>query len=337
MKKFPAFTSDLLIGVIIILATVVFGCKKEEVYFDKGAFPDSTLVLSDINTIYDDIAEDFSVDENDLDGVAELLITTNKTSSGGKTDIAQVILKFSFGHKTGVYKMEETYSSNSFLSRLLDKCNTNQNDLGPYRLFSSIDGFEYMIYSSQNSSGNLDFYYVRNQPSFGTTLPEVLGPYPANLLNTTAEDDYICFDLNMDTCYFASGVAGNQDIFVKKKSLTSDFATWLSGNYSAAARPDSINSASDEKCPRLYKNLMVFSSNRPGGMGGYDLYYSVFKKGKWSLPLNMGPEINSAGDEIRPIIGKHSGYTNNFIIFSSNRTGGKGGFDIYFKGVQINL
>jgi hypothetical protein len=69
-------------------------------------------------------------------------------------------------------------------------------------------------------------------------------------------------------------------------------------------------------------------------LGGYDLYYSVFRNGNWSSPVNMGPKINSASDEYRPIIGSSPDFTNNFIIFSSNRPGPdvKGGFELYFRG-----
>jgi hypothetical protein len=80
---------------------------------------------------------------------------------------------------------------------------------------------------------------------------------------------------------------------------------------------------------------MIFTSDRPGGYGGFDLYYSVFRKGKWSSPVNLGEKINSAADEYRPLIGLHYDYSNYFIIFSSNRTGGQGGFDLYFSGFDF--
>jgi len=80
---------------------------------------------------------------------------------------------------------------------------------------------------------------------------------------------------------------------------------------------------------------MVFSSNRPGGLGGYDLYYSTLKGGKWSSPVNMGPRINTSSDEYRPVIGTSPDFTNMYLMFSSNRPGGKGGFDLYFTGVDF--
>ena len=47
-------------------------------------------------------------------------------------------------------------------------------------------------------------------------------------------------------------------------------------------------------------NALYFSSNKPGGYGGFDLYVSYLKNGKWSNPENLGPSINSIGNEITP-------------------------------------
>jgi hypothetical protein len=107
---------------------------------------------------------------------------------------------------------------------------------------------------------------------------------------------------------------------------------WLTQSWAASTPVDSINSTWDEKCPFVYGNVIVFASNRPGGMGGYDLYYSIFKKGKWGFPVNLGPRINTTSDEFRPLIGYHQDFTNNGLLFSSNRPGGQGGFDLYFTG-----
>jgi hypothetical protein len=101
-------------------------------------------------------------------------------------------------------------------------------------------------------------------------------------------------------------------------------------------KTDSINSNSDDKCPFIYKKIMVFTSNRPGGLGGYDLYYSILKNGKWGSPVNFGPRINTSYDEYRPVIGTSPDFTNNYLMFSSNRPGGKGGFDLYFTGVDFS-
>ena len=46
---------------------------------------------------------------------------------------------------------------------------------------------------------------------------------------------------------------------------------------------------------------MIFSSNKSGGYGGEDLWFSEKKEdNRWSKPVNMGPNINSSYDEISP-------------------------------------
>lgn len=73
-------------------------------------------------------------------------------------------------------------------------------------------------------------------------------------------------------------------------------------------------------------NTLYFSSNKPGGAGGRDLYTS--KKGAdgdWGSALNMGPNINTPFDEDAPFI-HPSGVS---LSFSSNGHNTMGGFDIF--------
>jgi hypothetical protein len=79
---------------------------------------------------------------------------------------------------------------------------------------------------------------------------------------------------------------------------------------------------------------MVFVSNRPGGLGGYDLWYSKLINNSWSKPINFGSPINTKYDEYRPIIVKYKDIRNDLMIFSSNRPGGFGGFDLYYIGID---
>ncbi len=69
---------------------------------------------------------------------------------------------------------------------------------------------------------------------------------------------------------------------------------------------------------------LIFASDRPGGFGGFDLYYAEYKQGQWSKPINLGSEVNSKNDEIFPFWGDH-----NQLTFSSDRPGGLGGLDLY--------
>jgi hypothetical protein len=162
-----------------------------------------------------------------------------------------------------------------------------------------------------------------------------MGPYPVNLLNTSSDDAYICFDANLDSAYFASNKDGNFDIYVQKRPLDKEIDLWFNMNYTESSRPDSINSPEQDKCPNVLKKIMVYASDRPGGFGGFDLYFSVFRNGKWNAPVNMGSDINTTFDEYRPVLGFHPEFTNNYMIFSSNRPGGKGGYDLYFTGIEF--
>lgn len=71
---------------------------------------------------------------------------------------------------------------------------------------------------------------------------------------------------------------------------------------------------------------IYFTSDRPGGFGGRDLYrIRRLPNGEWSLPLNLGPKINTAQDEDAPFM--HSdGIT---LFFSSKGHNTMGGFDIF--------
>lgn len=71
---------------------------------------------------------------------------------------------------------------------------------------------------------------------------------------------------------------------------------------------------------------LYFSSNRQGGYGGKDLYVSYRQpNGKWGPAQNMGPAINTAGDEEAPFI--HA--DNATLYFSSNGLVGYGDKDIF--------
>lgn len=69
---------------------------------------------------------------------------------------------------------------------------------------------------------------------------------------------------------------------------------------------------------------IYFSSNREGGYGGYDLYFSDFFEGRWSNAINLGPDINTEGNEAFPHI-----HPSGRLFFSSEGHGGLGGYDLF--------
>lgn len=76
----------------------------------------------------------------------------------------------------------------------------------------------------------------------------------------------------------------------------------------------------------------IFSSKRNGGYGGYDLYVTAFRNGRWLKPKNLGPKINSPFDEISPCLSK-DGIK---LYFSSNRVESFGGYDVFESEYNIH-
>jgi hypothetical protein len=77
--------------------------------------------------------------------------------------------------------------------------------------------------------------------------------------------------------------------------------------------------------PRASK--LFISADLPGGFGGTDLWVVELdvEGNTWLLPQNLGPTINSPFDELDP----HLADDNHTLLFSSNRPGGSGGYDLY--------
>jgi len=94
--------------------------------------------------------------------------------------------------------------------------------------------------------------------------------------------------------------------------------------------PKPINSRTWETHATLSAdgNTMFFSSDRKGGLGGFDIYQSTRERnGKWSKPINLGSDINTPYDEDTPNLAADG----NGLYFSSQGHESMGGFDIFMS------
>ena len=96
-------------------------------------------------------------------------------------------------------------------------------------------------------------------------------------------------------------------------------------------QPVSFNSVSNDFDPSFSADgkFIYFFSNRPGGMGGDDLYYVPYDSSahSFSIPINMGTKFNTSGDEWGPsesIDGKK-------FLFCTDGFNGKGKHDIFIS------
>ena len=80
------------------------------------------------------------------------------------------------------------------------------------------------------------------------------------------------------------------------------------------------------------QEAIVFVSDRAGGFGGWDIYYSVMNRnGTFDAPVNAGPEVNTVGDEETPF------FHDDKLYFSSNGHPTIGGYDVFsadWKGAE---
>ncbi|MFV0375709.1 MAG: OmpA family protein [Mangrovibacterium sp.] len=77
--------------------------------------------------------------------------------------------------------------------------------------------------------------------------------------------------------------------------------------------------------------LLIFVSDNPQGLGGTDLYLSRFEAGRWSNPMNLGPQFNTPGNELFPVLAGDS-----TLYFSSDGHGGLGGLDLFASAFSGN-
>jgi tetratricopeptide (TPR) repeat protein len=86
-------------------------------------------------------------------------------------------------------------------------------------------------------------------------------------------------------------------------------------------------------CISLDNQVIYFSSNRPGGQGGKDIYLArMLPNGEWGKPINLGPAINTPFDEDAPYI-HPDGRT---LYFSSKGHNTIGGYDVYVSKLDDN-
>lgn len=136
-------------------------------------------------------------------------------------------------------------------------------------------------------------------------------------------------------CSDCPGGLGGNDLYVSRRASVAE--PW--------GPPENlgptVNSAYAEGNPTLSidGHSLYFTSNRPDGYGGNDIYVSRRHNKRddfgWRLPENLGPGINTSANEAEVSLfedDEDSGTT--VLYFASNRPGGLGGDDIYVSTLQ---
>lgn len=322
------------IGMLIFLTSCDFfhiGYK-----YNTGSLPLTPINLSDFNTEFDD----FNSTAPSLGELIPFCFSTNRNSQGNEFDIIYMPMNVNFNKTSGILKVTNKYDNwgvfmddYEVIKTGINKIKTGGNELGPNLVTGYYsNNFNFTLLYSTDVTGNSQINFVSNR-----TKENFSEPKEVEFLNSEFEDFYPTFNSDKSKIYFCSNRnGGNFDFYYVNVDPGIDIELMLSDKSRHQTLMDStLSSSYDDKCPSILMNKMVFASNRTGGFGGFDLYYSIFENGHWSKPINFGAKINTEFDEYRPIlINEGVSETHTMMVFSSNRSGGLGGFDLYFVGIE---
>jgi len=194
------------------------------------------------------------------------------------------------------------------------------SEVSEYYPTVTIDG-DKLIYTRRVNNFNEDFYESDKEAGVWRKSTSLPGNINTNqnegAQNISQDGQWLIFT----GCNFPDG-HGSCDLYISY--LTAD------GWSTPENLGDSINTEFWESAPSLSpdKRDLYFASRQPDGYGGSDIYVSHrLLNGRWSSPANLGPVINTAGDEGTPFI--HA--DNQSLYFTSNGHPGYGGDDLFIS------
>lgn len=153
-------------------------------------------------------------------------------------------------------------------------------------------------------------------------------PFALELLSTVHEGP-VTFDRTAENIFFTRNNIKNgkrkkaKDGIVKLKIYTAELVGKAWKNIEELPFNDD-NSNTVHPSISVEGDALYFASDRPGGVGGMDIYVTYRRGGVWSEPENLGPSINTDGDELFPYI-----HADGTLYFASSGHQGFGGLDIF--------
>lgn len=213
----------------------------------------------------------------------------------------------------------------------------NQNGVDSFMVFMSYraESFGNDLYGGAGESSFSDLWKVPFEDDSTFGVPENLG----KTVNTKQNDGTCTFTSDGMTMYFSicnqgkkgygcsiyksnydprkkswgkskmvEGLNGKREVVVNSRGKTKEVPTW-------------------DAQPTLSWDgqTMFFVSDREGGWGGLDIWYSTLNGEEWTEPVNAGPNINTAFDDMSPWLNK----TSDKLFFSTDGRVGIGGLDLF--------
>ncbi len=295
--------------------------KKAEQWFNrlltsdkKGEFPDVRFLFArclKMNGKYDDAATQFQKFIADYKGTDATL----------KKLAANELLGAEMGR-------EMKDDPNVHIENAGSRVNSAFSEFSPFPIsndelyYGSIRSDSVIVLDDKKNDFYAQIYTAkREEKGFSEAKPlgnvNITGSHTGNMTVTSDKNT-----MYYTRCQLNNNVLKHCDIFVTKRPNAG-------GEWGVSEMVAGVNSTESTSKQPAYgqmngKNGLFFASDRPGGQGGWDLYFSeILPDGTFASAQNLGDKVNTVGDEETPF------YKNGTLYFASNGQPTIGGYDIF--------
>jgi tetratricopeptide (TPR) repeat protein len=256
--------------------------------------------VPELSSAQDDYAPSVTIDGE------EIIFTSNRPNGHTPDEVG--------GYDADIYTATMVNGVWQTPKALRGTVNTTKDDISSNLSYNGTK----MLYSVLNEAGNYDIFeaFLKGADWTGSVN------FSTNI-NLRSNEIYASYDFDDKLIYYAkdNDGSGGYDIFVSAPVVK------RTREYSMPTRVSDVSTGFNDGPVYLHPDgkTMFFASEGFNSMGGYDIFVAQKKGGLWQAPINLGYPINTAYDDYffaATANGK-------FAYISSNRPGGKGGFDIY--------
>ncbi|MEA1885641.1 MAG: PKD domain-containing protein [Bacteroidota bacterium] len=191
---------------------------------------------------------------------------------------------------------------------------------------SNADVSSLASYLTSESNGVFNIYYTSKDDNGNWSNPRLF----SRNIKTRYNDGPSTFNRRYDTIYYS------RNLHVKGSLRRNAYARNKLGIFYSTHGEEEWSNVREMRVNNEWYNVttpylspdgkrLYFSSDDPEGYGGTDLYYLPWKGNYWGNPVNLGPVINTKGNESYPFVNQAGE-----LLFSSDGHGGLGGKDIFY-------
>ena len=241
-----------------------------------------------------------------------------------KETVSKVVEKEVQGCELGIQMLETSEVSNIEFEHLDDNVNSTGADFAPVPFSDDV------LYYSSNMAGETKMYLTQrhegkwSRARVPKNFPEISAQHFGN--GSFSPDNKKFFYTQCKGIDAMGRMVAGCDIFVTTRSdegwsTPEKMASPINQSASTSTQPFVVHKDG--------KEMLFFVSDRSGGQGGLDIWFTSrdmdSMDGKFGKPRNLGPTVNSMGDEMTP----YFDLDENMMYFSSNGLATIGGFDVF--------